>query len=547
VLNPIPVALTNVSDWTIAVGIVAFSAFYICTALCLHIVAQKTGTGRPWLAWIPVLQGYLAVKIARRPDWWFVLLLLPVVNLVTGILLCGRIATIMRRSPIWGPVMVIPGLNLIPWTYLAISPAPQDLPRSDTQGLIDRWDVLIAGLTVTGMVLLSLGAVLPKERSTVTRQTFSYIEPHVPFRYGVWPALEPVILPGAILVVLALILARKRAIVTALLFGFGLASCVAFFQLVPFIDSIGRAHHVARGPAVFVGGIGGAVLIVAALLSWYEEPEGNGSRRGAWASLASLGAAALVVAGTLLPYEAYGPGQSRALLIVPQNGLAGSRWLAAEAIAPAVLLALAGLALIISKRRALASGTLLSSGLSVSLYFLGLLGPTFLRNGSSPGVGGWLGLGGGVLGFATGAVLLRRQWRSTQGATRELSAEVVMSTWAAVPDPVRLVVGGSAAEARAAAKTRVCPECARTIKAEARVCPHCRTRLGGTAAQIVAGSAETKTCPDCAETIKRAAKVCRYCGFRFDEIPDDRTRDSRAMLDGKSSEAAPHEAPDESP
>src|SRR5207244_4288218 len=84
--------------------------------------------------------------IARRPDWWFVLLLLPVVNLVTGILLCGRIATIMRRSPIWGPVMVIPGLNLIPWTYLAISPAPQDLPRSDTQGLIDRWDVLLADL-----------------------------------------------------------------------------------------------------------------------------------------------------------------------------------------------------------------------------------------------------------------------------------------------------------------------------------------------------------------------------------------------------------------
>jgi S1-C subfamily serine protease len=34
---------------------------------------------------------------------------------------------------------------------------------------------------------------------------------------------------------------------------------------------------------------------------------------------------------------------------------------------------------------------------------------------------------------------------------------------------------------------------------------------------IVAPDGETKVCPDCAETVKAAAKICRYCGHQFEE------------------------------
>lgn len=32
---------------------------------------------------------------------------------------------------------------------------------------------------------------------------------------------------------------------------------------------------------------------------------------------------------------------------------------------------------------------------------------------------------------------------------------------------------------------------------------------------------DTKVCPDCAETVKKAARVCRYCGYRFDSSAGD--------------------------
>jgi hypothetical protein len=36
-------------------------------------------------------------------------------------------------------------------------------------------------------------------------------------------------------------------------------------------------------------------------------------------------------------------------------------------------------------------------------------------------------------------------------------------------------------------------------------------------ARISPKAAETKVCPDCAETVKAAALVCRFCGHRFAE------------------------------
>ena len=45
----------------IAVVIYAFTAF------CFQKIAEKTGTGNGWFAWIPILSFVLALNIAGRP------------------------------------------------------------------------------------------------------------------------------------------------------------------------------------------------------------------------------------------------------------------------------------------------------------------------------------------------------------------------------------------------------------------------------------------------------------------------------------------------
>jgi uncharacterized membrane protein YhaH (DUF805 family) len=56
---------------------------YVYFAFCLFKVAQKSGhQDCAWWAWIPILNTFLLFKIAGKPAWWFVLCLVPLVNIV---------------------------------------------------------------------------------------------------------------------------------------------------------------------------------------------------------------------------------------------------------------------------------------------------------------------------------------------------------------------------------------------------------------------------------------------------------------------------------
>ncbi len=91
---------------------------YVYYGLCLLRIAQRTGTKSAWWAWVPFLNGLLFFRIAGRPLWWAVLVVVPGVNVY---ILLRILVDVCRRCGESGwltIVLLIPGVNLIAYTAL---------------------------------------------------------------------------------------------------------------------------------------------------------------------------------------------------------------------------------------------------------------------------------------------------------------------------------------------------------------------------------------------------------------------------------------------
>ena len=96
-------------------------AFYVYMALALQTIATKTGTANAWLAWIPIANAFLILSVAKKPMWWFLLFLIPLVNLVIAVMVWMAVAQARGKPDWWGILMIVPLVNLIVPGYLAWS------------------------------------------------------------------------------------------------------------------------------------------------------------------------------------------------------------------------------------------------------------------------------------------------------------------------------------------------------------------------------------------------------------------------------------------
>ncbi len=113
--------------WTLLLllfGIVPFLLIglivYIYVALALKAIAKKTKTKQAWLAWIPIANVYLLIKIGGAPPWTLLLLLLGIVPFIGQIVSLGLVvywwwlaAEACKRPGWWGIMMLIPIVNFV--------------------------------------------------------------------------------------------------------------------------------------------------------------------------------------------------------------------------------------------------------------------------------------------------------------------------------------------------------------------------------------------------------------------------------------------------
>src|SRR5215467_6971408 len=96
-------------------------ACYVYISLALQTIAQKTGTENAWFAWVPILNIILMLNVARKPIWWIILFLIPIVNIVIAIMVWMGVAEARNKPSWWGILMIVPVVSLIVPGYLAWS------------------------------------------------------------------------------------------------------------------------------------------------------------------------------------------------------------------------------------------------------------------------------------------------------------------------------------------------------------------------------------------------------------------------------------------
>ena len=101
--------------------VVCALAAYIYMALALQTIATKTMTANPWLAWVPIANLVLMLQVAKKPLWWFLLFLIPVVNIVVSIMVWMAVAEARQKPNWWGILTIVPVVNLVVPGYLAWS------------------------------------------------------------------------------------------------------------------------------------------------------------------------------------------------------------------------------------------------------------------------------------------------------------------------------------------------------------------------------------------------------------------------------------------
>lgn len=101
---------------------------YVVTAIALWKMAERTKEEPKWFAIVPILNIVLLLKLARKPMWWLILFLIPIVNIVVLIAATMALCERFGLNKWWGLVAVLSPFNLVLYLYLAFgtktTPAP---------------------------------------------------------------------------------------------------------------------------------------------------------------------------------------------------------------------------------------------------------------------------------------------------------------------------------------------------------------------------------------------------------------------------------------
>jgi uncharacterized membrane protein YhaH (DUF805 family) len=96
-------------------------AFYVFYCFCAKRICEKCGVNPGILIWIPIANLIPLLQVAKMPVWMILLFLVPLINLVVGIMMWVKICQARGKSGWLVILLFIPIVNIIFIPYLAFS------------------------------------------------------------------------------------------------------------------------------------------------------------------------------------------------------------------------------------------------------------------------------------------------------------------------------------------------------------------------------------------------------------------------------------------
>ncbi|MGW6932833.1 DUF5684 domain-containing protein [Lentzea sp. NPDC054927] len=85
------------------VGTIIYLAFLVFAIVVMWKVFAKAGQPG-WAAIIPIYNIYVWLKVAGRPGWWLILMLIPIVNIIMSVIVSIDIAKSFAKDAVFGVV-----------------------------------------------------------------------------------------------------------------------------------------------------------------------------------------------------------------------------------------------------------------------------------------------------------------------------------------------------------------------------------------------------------------------------------------------------------
>ena len=108
--------MVGAAFWLFFIGI-----YLVFTWLLYRISCNAGQRNDAWWAFIPILNVFLLCKMAQKPMWWFLLCLVPLVNIVILAVMFWKISENCGQHGFWGICMLLPFVNVVAMLVLAFS------------------------------------------------------------------------------------------------------------------------------------------------------------------------------------------------------------------------------------------------------------------------------------------------------------------------------------------------------------------------------------------------------------------------------------------